>query len=220
MPAADHVDATEGAPEEGNDTSELLLRAVRGQSERISVDEIINGLGARAFGLAVLVFALPSCVPMPPGVPTIVGFALLIVSIQMVMGRKELWLPRFLSKRTFPRIQLVTALENVQPHLRTVERFARPRLLPLTSRAGTVLIGLVILVMAVVLILPLPPGGNFPPAVACAVLGMGLAERDGAIVLLGMITSIGAMIAAWAVTLLFIRHLPSLVDWATHLFGG
>lgn len=48
---------------------------------------------------------------------------------------------------------------------------------------------------------------------------MGLAERDGAIVLLGMITSIGAMIAAWAVTLLFIRHLPDLVDWAMHLFG-
>jgi hypothetical protein len=82
------------------------------------------------------------------------------------------------------------------------------------------LIGLVVLVMAVVLILPLPPGGNFPPAVACAVLGMGLAERDGVIVLLGMITSIGAMIAAWAVTLLFIRHLPGLIDWAMHLFGG
>jgi hypothetical protein len=219
MPAADHAEATEGGPEDGDDTSDLLLRAVRGQTERISVDEIINGLGARAFGLAVLVFALPSCVPMPPGVPTIVGFALLIVSIQMVMGRKDLWLPRFLSKRTFPRIPLVTALENVQPHLRTVERFARPRLLVLTGRLGTMLIGLVVLVLAVALILPLPPGGNFPPAVACAVLGMGLAERDGAIVLLGMVTSIGAMIAAWAVTLLFIRHLPALADWFMHLFG-
>lgn len=205
--------------EEGRDTSELLLRAVRGQTERISVGEIIDGLGARAFGLAALVFALPSCVPMPPGVPTVVGFALLIVSIQMVMGRKELWLPRFLSKRTFPRIPLVTALENLQPHLRSVERFARPRLLILTSRSGTVLIGLVILVMALVLILPLPPGGNFPPAVACAVLGMGLAERDGVIVLLGMVTSIGATIAAWAVTLLFIKHAPGVVEWATHLFG-
>ena len=48
----------------------------------------------------------------------------------------------------------------------------------------------------------------------------GLAERDGAIVLLGMITSIGAMIAAWAVTLLFIRHVPDLIDWAMHLFGN
>jgi hypothetical protein len=215
MPAAEQARMIE----EGRDTSELLLRAVRGQTERISVGEIIDGLGARAFGLAALVFALPSCVPMPPGVPTVVGFALLIVSIQMVMGRKELWLPRFLSKRTFPRIPLVTALENLQPHLRSVERFARPRLLILTSRSGTVLIGLVILVMALVLILPLPPGGNFPPAVACAVLGMGLAERDGVIVLLGMVTSIGATIAAWAVTLLFIKHAPGVVEWATHLFG-
>jgi hypothetical protein len=215
MSAADHAEATEL----GHGTSELLLRAVRGQTERISVGEIIDGLGARAFGLAALVFALPSCVPMPPGVPTVVGFALLIVSVQMVIGRNELWLPGFLSKRTFPRIPLVTALENVQPHLQAVERIARPRLLLLTGRAGTVLIGLVVLVMAVVLILPLPPGGNFPPALACAVLGMGLAERDGVIVLLGLVTSIGAMIAAWAVTLLFIRHLPELADWFTHLFG-
>jgi hypothetical protein len=219
MSAADHANATGGAAD-GDDTSELLLRAVRGQTERISVGEIVNGLGARAFGLAVLVFALPSCVPMPPGVPTVVGFALLIVSIQMVMGRRDLWLPRFLSKRSFPRIPLVTALENLQPRLRTVERFARPRLLVLTGRAGTVLIGLVVLAMAVVLILPLPPGGNFPPAVACAVLGMGLAERDGVIVLVGMIVSACAGVAAWAVTLLFIRHAPQLVDWLGRLFGG
>ena len=157
---------------------------------------------------------------MPPGVPTVVGFALLIVSIQMVMGRHDLWLPRFLSKRSFPRIALVTAFKNIQPHLRTVERIARPRLLLLTGRAGTVLIGLVVLAMAVVLILPLPPGGNFPPALAWAVLGMGLAERDGVIVLWGLITSIGVMITAWAVTVLFFWHLPELADWVFRLFGG
>ncbi len=38
-------------------------------------------------------------------------------------------------------------------------------------------IGVIILIMALILILPLPPGGNFPPALACAILGMG---RGGA----------------------------------------
>lgn len=70
MSPSDQAEARGGGPEDGHDTSELLLQAVRGQSN-ISVGEIINGLSARAFGLAVLVFALPSCVPMPPGVPTL-----------------------------------------------------------------------------------------------------------------------------------------------------
>src|SRR5690242_21079467 len=103
----------------------MLLRAVRGDSERISVGDIADALDARAFGLATLIFSLPSIVPMPPGVPTVVGIALLIVSFQMVIGRQELWLPRFLTRQNFSRKALVSALEKLQPRLRAVERIAR-----------------------------------------------------------------------------------------------
>jgi hypothetical protein len=82
-----------------------------------------------------------------------------------------------------------------------------------------VLIGLVVLFMAIILILPLPPGGNFPPALACAVLGMGLVERDGVIVHLGMIASIAATVAVTAVTVIFIQSLPSFVDWLVTSLG-
>ena len=82
----------------------------------------------------------------------------------------------------------------------------KPRLLFMTGRVGSIFIGVIVLVMAVVLILPLPPGGNFPPALACAVLGMGLAQRDGAIVLIGLVVSVVAMIAVSYVTLLFIQQ--------------
>jgi hypothetical protein len=57
----------------GDPTSALLVRAVQGESEKVTVREIIDALDARSFGLAVLLFALPSVVPMPPGVPTVVG---------------------------------------------------------------------------------------------------------------------------------------------------
>lgn len=200
-------------------TSHLLLEAVQGEGERISVGDILNALDARAFGLAALLFSIPSLIPMPPGVPTLVGVALLIVSIQMVFGRKELWLPRFLTRRDFSRKALVGALERFQPRLRSIEKIAAPRMLFMTGRVGTVLIGLVVLIMAIVLILPLPPGGNFPPALACAVLGMGLAERDGAIVMFGLFTSIAAMVAVSLVTVGFIRYLPDFLDWMRGLIG-
>jgi hypothetical protein len=73
--------------------------------------------------------------------------------------------------------------------------------------------------MAIVLILPLPPGGNFPPALACAVLGMGLAQRDGAIVAVGLVVSVVALVAVSFVTLVFIQQLPAMLDWLAGLVG-
>lgn len=207
------------APEMGAGTSKLLLQAVRGESERITVGDILDALDARAFGLATLIFSLPSIVPMPPGVPTVVGVALLIVSFQMVIGRHELWLPRFLTKRSFSRPALVSALEKLAPRLEAIEKIAKPRLEILTAKVGTVLIGLVVMFMAIVLILPLPPGGNFPPALACAVLGMGLAERDGVIVLIGLVASAVATVAVSLVTVLFIKSLPEFIDWVSKSLG-
>ena len=193
-------------------TSALLLAAVSGDQERITVGEIAGALDARAFGLSTLLFSIPSLLPMPPGLPTVVGVALLIVSIQMVMGREELWLPRFLSQRDLPRKMLEDGFRKILPQLEMAERLARPRLLFLTGRVATVGVGLVVLFMAIVLILPLPPGGNFPPALACAVLGLGLAERDGIIVLIGLVTSVVATAAVSIVTLVFLQSLPSLIE--------
>lgn len=200
-------------------TSALLVRAVQGESEKVSVAEILDALDARSFGLAVLLFSLPSVVPMPPGVPTVVGIILLIVSIQMVIGREDLWLPSILSKRTFERKSLVGAFTGLAPKLAVIERVMKPRLLFMTGRVGSIFIGVIVLVMAFVLVLPLPPGGNFPPALACAVLGMGLAQRDGVIVLIGLVVSVVALIAVSFVTLVFIQSLPGLIDWFGRTLG-
>lgn len=210
MSAASDAHSAEGTSER---TSALLLRAVRGDSERISIADILDALDARAFGLATLLFSIPSILPMPPGVPTVVGFVLLIISAQMVVGRHELWLPNFISKRSFPRPALVSAMEKVAPRLEGIEKLAQPRLLFLTGKIGTILIGVVVLFMAIVLILPLPFGGNFPPALACAVLGMGLAERDGVIILIGLTASIAATVAVSFLTLVFIQSLPEFIGW-------
>lgn len=200
-------------------TSQLLVKAVEGESEKVSVAQILDALDARSFGLAVLLFSLPSVAPMPPGVPTVVGIILVIVSIQMVFGREDLWLPGILSRRSFDRKSLVGAFTGLAPKLAVIEKVMKPRLLFMTGRIGSIVIGVIVLVMAIVLVLPLPPGGNFPPALACAVLGLGLAQRDGVIVLLGLVVSVAAMIAVSFVTVYFIRHLPDFIDWVSRTLG-
>lgn len=195
------------------------MKSVRGDGERISIGEIIGALDARAFGLATLIFSIPSLVPMPPGVPTVVGLALLVVSSQMVFGRRELWLPRILTKRSFPRAAIVNAFEKHQKRLVSIEKISKPRLLVLSGRLGTILIGTTILLMSIILILPLPPGGNFPPALACAIFGLGLAERDGVIILWGYLSAIIAAAAVFFVTHAFLHYLPGVAEWISRTTG-
>jgi hypothetical protein len=52
------------------------------------------------------------------------------------------------------------------------------------------------------------------------VLGLGLAQRDGFLVLVGLVVSALALVAVSYVTLLFIQQLPALLDWFGRLFGG
>jgi len=69
-----------------------------------------------------------------------------------------------------------------------------------------------------VLILPLPPGGNFPPALACAILGMALVERDGIIVLIGLLATAAATVAAFFLVVLLVEALPGITNWFASTF--
>jgi hypothetical protein len=201
----------------GPTLSDLLVDAVDGAEERVTVGQILDKLDHRSFGLAVVLFAIPSIVPMPPGVPTVVGIVLLIVAVQMVAGREELWLPKLLSGRSFPRASIHEAFLKIKPRLEWVERLSKPRLLFLTGAVGARLIGLVILILALVLILPLPPGGNFPPALASAVLGLGLVQRDGIFVLVGYAITVAALVLAILLAELLWDALRAVFSWISGL---
>ena len=64
-------------------TSEVLRDlAERARSERITFREILTELRHRALGFTLLIFALPCCLPMPPGIPTVCGVALVIIAAE------------------------------------------------------------------------------------------------------------------------------------------
>jgi hypothetical protein len=48
---------------------------------------------------------------------------------------------------------------------------------------------------------------------------MGLAQRDGAIVAVGLVVSVVALVAVSFVTLVFIQQLPAMLDWLAGLVG-
>ena len=157
---------------------------------RISLGDMMALLQARAFGPLMVVFALPNILPNPPGTSAILGLPLVFLTFQMVIGSKP-WFPRFLADRSLARTDFARIVTPLLPRMARVEKLLRPRLDALSSPTGERLTGIICLVLAILLALPIP-FGNLAPAVALALIGLGLTERDGLWILLGVACGFGA----------------------------
>jgi len=165
---------------------------------QISFDQIVNLLGPRSFGFALLMFSVPMILPMPPGIPMAAGFVILIFGSQLLLGHPHLWLPDWVMRKTIARDRLITAYGIVEKYLGWMFHMARPRLPQLTGFTARRLSGLIFLLLGLLMILPIPIIGNILPAFACTVLALGLTDRDGLI----FVTGIGVSVLAISATIL------------------
>lgn len=170
---------------------------------RISVGDLAQIMQARAFGALLLVFALPNVLPAPPGTSGILGLPLLYLAAQMMLGTPP-WLPPFISRRSMLREDFAALIERVTPMLERAERLLVPRLPALSTPLAERLVGGLCLVLAFVLVLPIPLG-NMLPAFAICLLALGILERDGVWILAGTVTGLLALLIVYGVVYALIR---------------
>jgi hypothetical protein len=191
-------------------TSEVLRDLAEGEGERLTFRDILTRLRHRAFGFSLLIFALPCCLPMPPGIPTVCGIAIVVIALNLIGARQRLWLPAAIADKSLRRADVQRLVDRVAPYLERLERVCKPRLPIVTETVGKVLIGIVIFVLGFIMILPIPLLGNMPPGIAASVIAIGMTERDGLIVLIGMLVSVAAIavasVATWAAMLGIINY--------------
>jgi hypothetical protein len=168
-------------------TSAVLISLAGGDSERISVREIVSALRQQAFALLVVVLGLPNCLPMPPPIPLLCGFLLAFVALQIVLDRPSPWLPRKLLNRSVAKADVARAVERALPYVRWLERLSRPRFAFFDTPVGMRLIGVILLVIALGLLVAAPFIGQIPLGLAACLVGLGLVERDGLIVIGGVV---------------------------------
>src|SRR6056297_3339190 len=89
---------------------------------------ILTQLHERAFGLFLLILALPCCIPFLYGIPQVVALPLMFVSAQILLGRRVPWLPSRLAARSVASAELRTLADRAGPWLRKIEAVSRPRL--------------------------------------------------------------------------------------------
>ena len=183
--------------------SDLLLTTLRSwPDEHITIDELTKALGERAFGVVMLLFALPNCIPAPPGMNSVFGIPLLLYAAQLMRGRGVPWQPQFIAKRKFKRATLIKLLEAAEPNLKKIEKLCRPRLRIMTSDMAERLVAFYILLLSICIIIPLW-GTNFVPAIAAGLLSIALIEQDGLLSLIGLLVGLAGIIITigiiWAV---------------------
>ena len=183
-----------------SDLLDDLERSSTGDS--IAVGDVVESLGDRSFASLMLIFSLISTSPASaiPGLTTLVGATVFLMTAQMIAGRKSLWLPGVITRRRMSTLMLRTGIDWLRRPLRFVERFLKARLTFLLHRPW-IFVPLVC-ILGLTLVMPvmelIPASGSIASA-AIALFAAGLLTRDGGLVLLSLGALLGVPLAIWSI---------------------
>ncbi|HET8725912.1 MAG TPA: exopolysaccharide biosynthesis protein [Alphaproteobacteria bacterium] len=195
-------------PQDARRTSDVLRDFLQHTGDpRVSLGELITAMGDRAYGVLLLLFALPNMLPIGvPGMTAVFGAPLILFSAQLAIGLPAPWVPVWLANRSISHEHLSRVIGRSLPYLEQAERLLRPRWLVFTGSLGERVIGFVCFVLGLVIALPIPLG-NILPAAAVAVLAIAILERDGAAAIAGHLVAAISLIIVSVVVIAIVEAL-------------
>tara|TARA_R110002049_G_scaffold10127_3_gene50445 strand:+ start:154007 stop:154597 length:591 start_codon:yes stop_codon:yes gene_type:complete len=166
----------------------------------VAVQDIIDCLGQHSFASTMLSFSLISASPASgvPGVTAFMALVIFILAMQMVIGRKHLWLPGFVVHRRISADKLGKGVQWLRKPTRFVERCLKERATFMVHRPWLFLP--LFLVIALTMVMPflefVPMSGSIASAII-ALFAAGLLTRDGALVSVTLVLMSLVPFALW-----------------------
>jgi hypothetical protein len=155
----------------------------------VTFTELEDAFTDRSFAALLTFFAILNLLPLPPGTGIVTGIPLVLVSVQMVMGRDSVWLPAFMRTKSISPERFRLVSDRVVPWLQWLERYIRPRNWPFGRKQGDRWLGAFTTILGMSVVLPMPLS-NWLPALATAIVGIALCERDGRLLVAGVILGV------------------------------
>jgi len=168
-------------------------------AETVSCRAILDEIGQRSFGAVLLLPALVVVSPLSGiiGLPTMAAALIIAISAQMLLGRKEFWVPVAVSNRSMPCMRLHQALRFLRPVARATDWLLRPRMSAVTQGAGTRAIAACCILLALLIPpLELVPFASTLVAGVVTLFGLALLSNDGAVALVAYVLTALALGAA------------------------
>lgn len=178
--------------EEG--TRAILDALAEGNPEdTITLDNLVGGLGRRAFGMLLFACVLPAFIPIPIG-GAIAGPLAMLIGAQLCLSLREPWLPDFIGKRGPHRGALQKFDRMIAPVLKRLEKLVRPRMpWMLDAKLASFVTGVLLLLLGLLLSLPIPLTNYLFGGLMLA-FALALIERDGVLMLVAWIGGAAALI--------------------------
>tara|TARA_R110001592_G_scaffold52649_9_gene161313 strand:+ start:20561 stop:21181 length:621 start_codon:yes stop_codon:yes gene_type:complete len=183
-------------------TSFLLSKITSGnQSQSIHLGYLIEQFKGRSFGGLLLILSILVLLPI---VSFIAGIIILLVGLQMLLGLPMPILPKFIMQQQVDKRSFESFVDKVIPWLVRSEKYIRPRWFFFAHTIGQRLLGCLILLLALVSLMPLP-FSNMPPSIALILISLGVLERDGVLITLGIFISSLAIFIGYLILLFVIN---------------
>ena len=192
--------AQEGKGSDPHSVGEVLdqLKELGEQAgdDKAKLGDMLEALGQRAYGPFFIIFPLIDISPVGgiPGLPTVMAVVMVLLAVQLVLGRDHLWLPGFLANRGLKGSKLVKVADKTRPIARRMDKWFHGRLPALTKGPMVKVAGVaVILLCLTVPPLELLPFASTAPMAAIMAFGIALLVRDGLLMIVACALSIGAV---------------------------
>lgn len=90
------------------------LDELSGSKGKVSLGEIVEHVGSRGYGPFLIVPALVELSPLGavPGVPTFLAALIILFAMQILFGRRHLWLPQFVGRRSVSERKMHSAVRK------------------------------------------------------------------------------------------------------------
>ncbi|MGP7795902.1 exopolysaccharide biosynthesis protein [Sphingomonas sp. CLY1604] len=166
------------------------------QQERVALGDAVEAFGSRSFGPFLLLPALIDISPIGaiPGLPSLLAAVIVLVAVQLALGRDHLWLPAVLKRRSVASATVRKATGKAGKPAAWADRWFHGRL-PALTRGPAVRVAAVACILLALTVPPLEllPLATTAPMAAIATFGLALMVRDGAVMIAAIACAGGAI---------------------------
>jgi hypothetical protein len=164
------------------------------ENEQVSWQTVLETLGHTSFGPLLFIAGLITLAPVVgdiPGVPTIIGIVVLLVAVQLLIGRTHLWLPARLLEKSVASKKMAKVLAWTRSPAKLVDHMLRPRLSIFIKDAALYIIASLCIITALMMpAMEIVPFSANAAGLVFTTFGLSLITRDGLMSLLGLIFTI------------------------------
>jgi hypothetical protein len=177
------------------DFSDELEEWLKGDTPK-TVGALSEEFEERSFAVTILLFMFPSALPIPTGgITHVLELFAIAVALQMVAGRKTLWIPRRWAQRELGASMTGKAVPFISRRIRWFEKYSEPRLAGLFNQRWFMrIVGLVVIVFTVGAIIAPPFSGlDTLPALGVVIICLAIILEDMLMLVIGSVIGAGGI---------------------------